>query len=414
MAGGAAFTTSIFTGNVKGANDRIALAIIGMGSMGTGNLQYAAKQPGVAITALCDVYRPNLDKALAEAAKLGQQPKGIKDFREILADKSVDAICVTTPDHWHAYMTVEGCKAGKDVWVEKPISTTIDEGRKMVETARKYDRVVQVGTMQRSGDVFQRAVEIVRSGKLGKITFCRTWTYSSWPEKGIGNPPDSDPPPDLDWDLWLGPAPMRPYNPNRFVDGRFRLFWDYAGGTMTDWGVHWLDIVQMAFNEAIPSAVTAIGGKYYLKDNRETPDTLQVIYEYPGFAGVYELRECNRLDRFGQGGGITFHGTQGTLFVDRTVCRLIPEKGADLEAIEERARNHMNLAHWANFLECMRTRKKPVCDIEIGHRSTSTCILGNIALRSRTRLDWDGITVKQAEARSLLARKYRKPWKLEI
>lgn len=404
-------TASLFTGNLKGANDRVSIAIVGMGSMGTGNLRYSARQEGVAISALCDVYQPNLDKAMAEAAKLGHQPRAVKDFREILADQSVDIICVSTPDHWHAYMTVEACKAGKDVWVEKPISTTIEEGRKMVEAARKYNRVVQVGTMQRSGDVFQRAVEIVRSGRLGKITFCRTWNYSDWTQEGIGNPPDSDPPQDLSWDMWLGPAPMRPFNPNRFFRGGFRLFWDYAGGTMTDWGVHWLDIVQMAFDESIPSAVVALGDKLYLKDNRETPDTLQVTYEYPGFIGVYELRECNR---YGQGGGIMFHGTKGTVFVDRSVCRVTPEKNSDLEPLEERAKNNANLAHWANFLECVKTRQKPICDIEIGHRSTSTCILGNLSLRSKLRLDWDGHTVAQSEARKLLSRKYRKPWKLEV
>jgi predicted dehydrogenase len=245
--------------------------------MGTGNLKFAMKHPEVAVVTVCDVYQPNRDRAAAIA---GNRPKPVKDFREILADKSVDAVCISTPDHWHALMRIEACKAGKDVWVEKPVCTTVEEGHKMVQAARKYDRVVQAGTMQRSGDVFQKAVQIVRSGQLGKVTFCRTWNYDHTKEEGIGNPPDSDPPAGLDYDLWLGPAPKRPFNPNRFL-ARFRWFWDYAGGMMTDWGVHWLDIVQMAFGEAMPKAITMLGGRYYLKDNGETPDTFEAVFEYP-------------------------------------------------------------------------------------------------------------------------------------
>ena len=256
-----------------------------MGKMGRANLGHAMKQENLVPVAVCDIFQRNLDWAV-EGSK--GQAKPYRDFREILADKSIDVVCISTPDHWHAYMTVEACKAGKDVYVEKPICVTVDEGVKMVQAARKYKRVVQAGTMQRSALHFQQACDIVRSGKLGKVTFVRTWNYGN--EEGIGNPPDGEPPATLDWDMWLGPAPKRPFNANRFgVDpedkyfSSFRWFWDYAGGMMTDWGVHWLDIVQMAFDEAMPAAITAMGGKLWFKDNRETPDTLQVTYEYPGF-----------------------------------------------------------------------------------------------------------------------------------
>jgi predicted dehydrogenase len=426
---GAAFTTSLFTGNVKGANDRPRISVIGMGRMGMSDLGFAMRQPGVEIASVCDVYQPHLEQAVAYTGRGADgtpdsRPKaqGIADFRQVLADKSVDIVVVATPDHWHPYMTVEACKAGKDVYVEKPICVVIDEGRKMVEAARKYDRVVQVGTQQRSGVHFQKAAEIVRSGKLGKITFCRTWNYGNALPQGIGNPADAEPPAGLDWDMWLGPAPNRAFNKNRFgVDpnafSHFRYFWDYAGGMMTDWGVHLLDIVQMAFNETPPSAITSLGGKYYLQDNTETPDTLQVTYQYPNeMLCTYEYRAGNGQSMFNQGYGILFHGTKGTLFVDRSLYRVIPEKGSDLEAVEEKSSNNHNMAHWANFMECVKNRWRPVSDIEIGHRSTSTAILGNVSYRSKLRVDWDGQkeTTAQAEARPYLKREYRKPWKLEV
>ena len=228
----------------------------------------------------------------------------------------------------------------------------------------------------------------------------------------MGTPPDCDPPSDLDWDLWLGPAPKRPFNPNRFFRGNFRRFWDYAGGMMTDWGVHWLDIVQMAFDEAIPSQISASGGKLWATDNRETPDTLQVTYDYPGFLCTYEWREFNYGGA--TGGGITFHGTRGTVYVDRGVCRLTPEKNSDLAPLEERSRKGANVPHWINFLECIKSRKKPISDIEIGYRSTSTCLLGNVALRSGLRVNWDGVTTKEVAARPFLSRKNSEPWKLEV
>ena len=413
---GAAFTTSIFTGNIKGANDRIATAFIGMGRMGMSNLGFAMKQDNVEVAAVCDVYQPHLEKAVAAS----KGAKGIRDFREILADKSIDAVCIATPDHWHAYMTVEACKAGKDVYVEKPICCVVDEGKKMVEASRKYKRVVQAGTMQRSAIHFQKAVEIVKSGELGKITFVRTWNYGNAPKEGIGNPPDTDPPEDLDWDMWLGPAPRRPFNKNRFgVDPKafshFRWFWDYAGGMMTDWGVHWLDIVQMAFDEEMPATITALGGKFWLTDNRDTPDTLAVTYEYPsGFLATYENRNANANSFMNLGGGILFHGNKATMFVNRELYRIVPEKGSTVEAREEKRQDGGNANHWANFLHCIKTREKPQSDIEKCYHSTATCLLGNVALRSKLRIDWDGETLRQPETRKYLTREYRKPWKLVV
>ena len=420
QAAGAALTTSLFTGNIRGANDRINAAFIGMGRMGNSNLGFAMGQPNLQVVAVCDVYQPHLEEAVSRAAAKGHTARAVHDFREILADKSIDVVNISTPDHWHAYITVEACKAGKDVYVEKPVCVAVEEGAKMVAAARKYNRVVQAGTMQRSAVHFQEACDIVRRGELGKVTFVRTWNYDNEPAEGIGNPPDSDPPPGLDWDLWLGPAPQRPFNRNRFgVDPRefsfFRYFWDYAGGMMTDWGVHWLDIVQMAFDETMPRAVTAIGGKWWLTDNRETPDTLQVTYEYPGFIAVYENRYANGQSMFNKGGGILFHGNLATLYVDRQGFEVVPEgKGGSRRQVRSTSSGNAN--HWANFLECVRTRQHPASDIEKCFRSTATCLLGNVALRSCERLDWNesDLTVAQPAAVSYLKRDYRAPWKLEV
>src|SRR6266478_1280738 len=414
----AALTTSIFTGQIRGANDRIAAAFIGMGKMGRSNLSYAMRQDNLVPVAVCDVFDRNLEWAVCDSKN---QAKPYRDFREILADKSVDVVCIATPDHRHPYMTVEACKAGKDVYVEKPICVAVDEGRKMVQAARKYKRVVQAGTMQRSGDHFQKACEIVRSGQLGKISFVRTWNYSNMKEEGIGNPPDGAPIAGLDWEMWLGPAPEHAFNANRFgVDpdafSHFRWFWDYAGGMMTDWGIHLLDIVQMAFDEAAPTAITALGSKLFIKDNRDTPDTLQVTYEYPGFIATYENRLGNANSMFQQNYGILFHGSKGTMFVDRSRYDIYPEGGSTLEEVTVESGNNANMAHWENFLDCVKTRQKPISDIEIGHRSTTTALLGNVALRSKLRIDWDSKaeTCAQTAARKYLRREYRKPWKLEV
>jgi predicted dehydrogenase len=422
-AGGAALTSALFTGAVKGANDKVNVAFIGTGRMGSGNIGYAAKVPGFQIVAVCDVYQPALERAQAQARRLGfEGVKAVKDFREILADKSIDAVSIATPDHWHAYLTVEACKAGKDVWVEKPACVYVEEGQKMVEAARKFKRVVQAGTMQRSGAFFQKAREIVKSGDLGDITFCRTFQAGTTAKDGFGNPPDSAPPAGLDWDLWLGPAPKRPFNANRWGVGEdrwstFRYFWDYAGGAMTDWGVHLMDIVQFAFDEAMPVSVAAQGGKFYVSDNTETPDTMMVTYRYPGFVGSYESRTANPFPMYNDTYGTSFHGTKATLMVNRGGYWIFPnEKGKEPVAETRRELAEMNVRHWNNFLECLRSRQKPISDIETCVRTTTTCILANLALRHGMTLDWDekAFTVKQHEAKQYLKAKYRAPWKLEV
>jgi predicted dehydrogenase len=427
LAGAAtALTASLFTGKVKGANDRISVAFIGLGAMGSGNLGYAMKVPEVEPVAVCDIYQPHLERAVAAAKKGGFQVKTVKDFREILSDKSIDAVCISTPDHWHAYVEVEACKAGKDVYVEKPSCTYVDEGRKMVEAARKYNRVVQAGTMQRSGGYFRKAAELVAAGTVGDITFCHTFQSGSAKREGYGNPPDSDPPPDLDWDMWLGPAPQRPFNLNRWgvkaaTFPTFRYFWDYAGGAMTDWGVHLIDPLHQCFGEVMPTAVVALGDKFYVRDNTETPDTMQATFYYPKFLVTYESRTCNPLPLFGrnQGAGTTIHGTEGTIFVNRSGCWVIPNPKSKLAAAaweNDQAMSDMNVPHWKNWIQCIRTRQKPASDIETCVRSSTACLLANLSMRYRTRLDWNETawTVDQDAAKPDLAERYRSPWKLEV
>lgn len=424
LALGTAFTTSIFTGQVKGANDRVAVGFIGLGAMGSGNLSYSMRVPGLQPAALCDVYQPHLERAEAAARKGGFEIKGTDDFRKILADKSIDAVCISTPDHWHPYMTVEACKAGKDVYVEKPAAVYVDEGQKMVQAARKYNRIVQAGTMQRSGGYFKKAAELVKSGILGEVTFVHTWQTGTTEKKGWGNPPDSEPPLGLNWDMWLGPAPKVAFNANRWgvkaaTFPTFRYFWDYAGGAMTDWGVHLLDPVHQCFDEQMPTAISAMGNKLYVTDNRDTPDTMLATFEYPKFIASYESRTANPMPMFGQGAATSVHGTEATLIVNRSGCWLVPN--AKSAVVEQTYTNNdemrqMNVPHWQNWLECIKSRQKPQSEIETCVRSSTVCILANLSMRFKTRLDWDekNWTVKQDAVKPYLKAKYRAPWKLEV
>ncbi|MBI5281607.1 MAG: Gfo/Idh/MocA family oxidoreductase [Candidatus Solibacter usitatus] len=423
---GAAFTTSLFTGNVKGANDRIAVGFIGLGAMGSGNLGYAMQVPGFQPAALCDVYQPHLERAEAAARRGGHTPKSVADFRDILADKSIDAVCISTPDHWHAYMTVEACKAGKDVYVEKPACVYIEEGRKMVQAARKYNRIVQAGTMQRSGGYFKKTAEIVQAGTLGEVTFCHAYQSGRASQKGFGNPVDGEVPLGLDWEMWLGPAPKVPFNANRWgvkttTFPTFRYFWDYAGGAMTDWGVHLIDPIHQCFGDIMPLSISAMGSKFYVQDNVETPDTMLATYHYPKFLSSYESRTCNPMPLLSasQGAATAIHGTEATLIVNRGGCWLIPNARSAVTAQrweKDDVMRQMNVPHWQNWLDCIRSRQKPVSEIETCVRSSATCILANLSMRHKTWLDWDDqdFTVKQDAIKPFLKARYRSPWKLEV
>ena len=413
-----ALSTGPLAKNVLGANDKIVVGVIGCGSQGRWDMRDFLRQPDVQIAAVCDVYEANLNEA---REMTDGKAATYKDFRKLLERKDIDAVIVATPDHWHAMPTIHACDAGKDVYVEKPLSHTIQEGRKMVDAARRNKRIVQMGTQQRSGQHFQKAVDIIRSGKLGKVAFVRTWNYSNELPQGIGNPPDTDPLPGLDWDMWLGPAPYVRYNRNRCL-GNFRWFWDYAGGKITDWGTHLIDVVHWAMDVDAPNTVYAAGGKYYIQDNRETPDNLEVTYEYPGFMMNYSNRIVNNYGIDGRSYGIQFQGTQGTLFVDRAGFEFTPElqrvgdeSAPPAEKPFKGEGSPQHLPHVRNFLDCVKSRQAPASEVEIGHRSTTASLLGNISLKVKQKLVWDAKKeqiVGNAEADTLLTKQYRSPWKL--
>lgn len=414
-------------GRAQSPNDQIRVGLIGCGGQGNSDASQFARIPNVKIAALADVYEGSIKSTLANPGLRldAEKTPFFSDFRRLLDLKNIDAVIIATPDHWHALAMISACQAGKDVYVEKPLSLTIDEGRRMVNAARRNNRIVQVGTQQRSARHFQKAVEIVREGRLGKIGRVHTWNYDQESPDGIGNPPDSSPPDGLDWDFYLGPAPFVQFNTNRFL-GNFRWFWDYSGGKMTDWGVHLMDIVQWGMGVDAPIAVDAMGGKYTLSDNRETPDTLMATFEYPKFVATYENRAFSGRGLDGKGYGILFVGSDASMFVDRGGLEIFPEYSGrrrdDLFTARTPAA-HMGLPradtshfdHCKNFIDCMRSRKLPISDIEIAHRSTSTTLLANIALRSRRRINWDAqreAIIGDQEASKWLTKAYRAPWKL--
>jgi predicted dehydrogenase len=401
--------------------DRIRLALIGSGGQGKADLGAFLRIASVDCPAIADVD----DKHLAEGVKMvadarGKNPDGYKDFRQILDRKDIDAVIVATPDHWHALATILSCQAGKDVYVEKPLATTIAEGRAMVTAARKYDRVVAVGTQQRSATHFKNAVAFVKGGKLGKIRMARAWAYLDW--KGdIGNPADEVPPPELYYDMWLGPAPQRSYNRMR-VHHNFRWFWDYSGGLQTDWGAHMVDVVMWAMGEE-PRGAMAIGGKYgFPKDISETPDTQQSVIEFPSFSLVWEHMIGCGIGPWQREHGCEFHGENGILVVDRGGWEVYPETDR-LKQPERIARmmptprqpsaGDFHLEHVRNFVDCVKTRKIPTADVEVGHKSITTPHLANIAVRLRRNVRWDPVAEKivgDPEAQALVSREYRKPW----
>lgn len=425
LAAGLAPTAMAFAGPQKkaAASDKIRVALIGSGGQGKADLSAFLKIPEVECPAVADID----DKRIAEGVKIvadarGKAAEGYKDFRKILDRKDVDAVIVGTPDHWHALATIYACQAGKDVYVEKPLATTIEEGRAMVTAARKYNRIVQVGTQQRSSKHFQDAREFVKSGKLGKIRMTRAWAYLDW-KSSLGSPPDEPVPEGVDYDMWLGPAPKRPFNPMRFHHN-FRWFWDYSGGLATDWGAHMIDVVMWTMGEE-PLGAMAIGGKYGFPDDiRETPDTQLSVIEFPSFSLLWEHMIGCGVGPWQREHGCAFHGENGILVVDRGGWEVYSE--TDQFKQRERVFRMMptprqpgsgdfHFEHVKNFIACVKSRQVPTADVEIGHKSVLACHLGNIAVRLKRYVKWDARNeqiVADAEAQALVGRPYRSPWVL--
>jgi predicted dehydrogenase len=355
--------------------------------------------------------------------KLDRKADTYGDFRKLLDRDNLDGVVIATPDHWHAIQTIAACDAGKDVYIEKPLSITIHEGRRMVEAARRSQRVTQVGTHRRSSKMYTGLADLVRSGTIGKVTVGRAYRLSNMYPSGIGISPPGDPPAGLDWDFWLGPRPERPFQAT-IAPYKFR-WWDLYSSQVANWGVHYLDAIRWLTDDLAPSSVCAMGGQFAIEDDRTIPDTLEVTFEFASgrlaIFGQYEASGNSALRR----GELELRGTQGTLYVDDRGYEIVPERGGQFQESKPRMKpvqqsvsegeGDMTVAHARNFLDCMRTRKPATADIEIGHRSTTMSLLANISLATRARLEWDAKhekIVNLREANDLLHYEYRSPWKL--
>jgi predicted dehydrogenase len=390
-------------------SEQIRTAAIGVGNQGgpRNNLKFHARN----CVAVCDVDKKYLAAGVAFVEKEGgKAPATAGDYRRILDRKDVDAVVITVPDHWHALIAVDACAAGKDVYVEKPLTLVIAEGRAIVEAATRNKRVLQTGSQQRSDERFRRACEYVRSGRLGTIKEVRVGIPGpNWIDRAKKPVPDSDPPADLDYDMWLGPAPKRAYNQNR-VHYLFRFFWDYSGGQLTNFGAHHLDIAQWGLGMDDTGPVSVEGTAVYQKDGwYETPDRCTIAYTYAN--GVQVI--CG----MGEKGGCTFVGEKGTIHVTRGRIESNPKELLEQELKDTDVHLYASKNHHQNWFDCIKSRKAPICPAEVGHRSATVCHLGNIAVRAGRKITWDPAkeqVVGDKEAAAMVTKEYRSPWKLVV
>jgi len=422
-----------------GANERIRVGFIGVGNRGTQLLNRFAVQDDVDVAALCDVYKPYLEGDYAKVSgrvresigrrvvsgreELGNKVALYSDFRRLLERKDIDAVVIATPDHWHAVQSIMACEAGMDIYVEKPLSVTVVEGRKMVEAAERTNRVVQVGLHRRSSKMYRQVGRLVQSGAIGKVTVARAYRISNMHPDGIGRYPDSDPPPDLDWDMWLGPRPERSYRDN-ITPYKFR-WWDAYSSQMANWGVHYCDAIRWVLDQQAPVSMTAYGGRYAVDDDRTVPDTMEVTFELGCGTlivfGQYEASGGAAMEK----GEIEFRGTLGNLYPNSEGrgYTVAPSRGGQfqegeprIEAAEgEQIDGDLTTQHIRNFLDCVKSRDRCNCDMETGHRSTCFALLANISLATKSRIDWDPMNERITNdegANSLLHYQYRKPWTL--
>ncbi len=398
--------------NVIGANDRINVGVIGCGGRGQYDLGLFLRDDNVKPLAICDVDQDRINETRTNKLGGGASVKAFTDYRNLLDIKDIDAAIIGTPDHWHAIPFVHSCEAGKDVYCEKPLALTIGEGQKMVAAAKKHNRITQIGTQQRTIPHYKEAIDLMQSGGIGKLTHVECWNVDNRIQHRSGPTPDSEPPAALDYDFWLGQAPKRPYNVRRHRS--WRWFWDYSGGQMTDWGTHHMDIARWAVGAEYPLSASAVGGKYGLTDNSETPDTMNAIWEYEGGVTVaYVFRMCSEVKHLGRGYGMMFYGSDATLFMNRGGYEITPI-GAKEPVNKVKGTDDTHI-HVRNFLDCMRTRKPCNADVEIGHRSTLGPHLANIAYWSDEKLRFDGATetiTNHPDCNRFISRKMRPPWTL--
>ncbi|MBN1348434.1 Gfo/Idh/MocA family oxidoreductase [candidate division KSB1 bacterium] len=418
-----------------GANDRIRVGFIGVGNRGTQLLHGFMNEPDIEVAALCDVYQPLVlrDYSKVDAGFIamlgGRIPKmgedfgkdvgRYEDFRRVLDRKDIDAVVIATPDHWHALQTIMACEAGKDVYVEKPLTVTVAEGRRMVEAAKQHKRVVQVGLQRRASRTYQELAALIQSEKIGKVTIARAYRISNMSPLGIGKGVNSKPPAGLNWDLWLGPRAMRPYNENIPLY-KFR-WWQAYSSQMGNWGVHYFDAIRWLLGEDAPISISAHGGKFAIDDDRTIPDTIEAIFEFASgrllVFGQYEASSGKAI----VSGEIELRGVNATLYASESGYRIDASSGGQfqrdeprMESIEVKAQPEDPTSQLIrNFIDCVKSRQTCACDLETGHRSTTFAHLANIALQTRARLDWhpanERFTNNDA-ANKLLDYDYREPW----
>jgi predicted dehydrogenase len=429
-------------GQINGANNRVNVGIIGFGLVGRIHARSFHQLPDCRLIAVSDTYQPRM---AACRDLVGDSIRQYADFRTLLDDADLDAVVVATPDHWHALQTILACAAGKDVYVEKPLHLFVREGEWMLRAAKQHDRVVQVGTQQRSAPHYHKARELLLAGAIGDIVSVQCNFFRNL-MPGIGNPPDTAPPSDIDWNMMLGPAPERPYNPNRAIYN-FRWFWDYSGGQMTNLGHHSLDVVHWIFDIKGPKAVSSAGGRYFLRDNGEVPDIQDAIIEYPRFPAIVQFRECSAGAGTTSMGALTFMGTRGTMTLGRAGYSILPDKKVETintfakiigghpvggpqpvpepeddfwcEEAEDNSGDWQKqyVDHARNFIDSVKNRRTPNSDLESSHHVSTTCHLANIALRLGRRVQWDlnrQDIVDDREASAMLVRPYRTPWDREL
>ncbi|UYQ95814.1 Gfo/Idh/MocA family oxidoreductase [Chitinophaga horti] len=391
LMAGAALPSALHGFHRVAAADKLNVGAIGINGMGWSDLNSILKVSGVNCIGICDVDKSVIDKRLGDLAKQNQKPTVYSDYRKLLENKDIDAVIIGTPDHWHCLQMADAVAAGKHVYVEKPIGNSIAECNVMVAAQEKSGKAVQVGQWQRSQKHFNDAIAFVHSGKLGQVRLVKVWAYMGW-MKPVPVQPDGTPPAGVDYAQWLGPAEKRPFNPNRF-HFNFRWFWDYAGGLMTDWGVHLIDYALYGMKAKYPKSVMASGGKFaYRDDAAETPDTLTTVYEFDGFNMLWEHATGIDNGPYGRTHGIAFVGNNGTLVLDRGGWEVIPEKGK-MEAVPytKSVDNGLDL-HTKNFVDVIRSGnlndlKTP---IQTGALVAVNAQMGNIAYKTGKKVYWDG------------------------
>lgn len=376
-------------------SDQLNIGAIGVNGMGWSNVKGALKIPGVNLVAICDIDANVIQKRLKELAGNAYDTSRIityGDYRKLLERKDIDAVIIGTPDHWHALIMIHACEAGKDVYVEKPVGNSIGECRAMVAAQQRYNKVVQGGQWQRSQQHFKNAVDFVQNGQLGNIRMVKVWCYQGWmrPQPIV---PDSAPPPGVDYKQWLGPAPTRTFNASRF-HFNFRWFWDYAGGLMTDWGVHLLDYALLGMKADVPRRIDGMGGKFAYPDlYEETPDTMTTLYEFDGFNLVWDSAMGIDNGSYGRDHGIAFIGNNGTLVLNRSGWEVLEEKQSKHKVLVPLQKSMDNGVdkHWENFVNVVKSRKTEDlhCSIQAGAEVATVAQMGNISFRSGKKLSWD-------------------------